>query len=169
MKRIILALALTSVAVPAVAQVTTRYVYDARGRLVGVGNLGGATNGNAVRINHDAADNRTYYQSWNVIVQLSPGQQITSPDGRFRLVQQGDGNLVLYFGSQALWANGVFGANYTTYLQGDGNFVTYSPSGPVWNTETNAIGARLALQNDGNLVIYDLDDRVVWATNTGGH
>lgn len=111
MKRIMFGLALASVAVPAVAQVTTRYVYDARGRLVGVGNLGGATNGNAVRINHDAADNRTYYQSWNVIVHLSPGQQITSPDGRFRLVQQGD----------------------------------------------------------GNLVIYDLDDRVVWATNTGGH
>lgn len=169
MKRIILALALAGMAVPAFAQITTRYVYDSLGRLVGVGNIGGAVNGNAARIHHDAADNRTFSQSWNVIVQLSPGQQITSPDGRFRLVQQGDGNLVLYFGSQALWANGVFGANYTTYFQGDGNFVTYSPSGPVWNTETNAIGARLALQNDGNLVIYDLDDRVVWATNTGGH
>jgi hypothetical protein len=60
-------------------------------------------------------------------------------------------------------------SNYTTYFQGDGNFVTYSPSGPVWNTGTNAIGARLALQNDGNLIIYDLDDRVVWTTNTGGH
>ena len=156
-------------AAPGIAQVTTRYVYDARGRLVGSGVSGNINNGNTVRTSYDAADNRVNYQATNEIIQISAGQQINSPDGRFRLVQQGDGNLVLYFGGSALWASYAFGSNFTTYFQSDGNLVTYGPSGPVWNSATNAIGARLALQNDGNLVIYDLDDRVVWATNTGGH
>lgn len=130
---------------------------------------GGRNNGNATRISYDAADNRVRYNASNVIVQISTGQQITSSDGRFRLVQQANGNLVLYFGTSALWASYAFGSNFTTYFQSDGNLVTYSPSGAVWNSRTNAFGARLALQNDGNLVIYDLDDKVVWTTNTGGH
>ncbi|MBG6119015.1 MULTISPECIES: hypothetical protein [unclassified Sphingobium] len=169
MKKIGLVAMMAMVATPAFAQVTTRYVYDALGRLVGSANSGYINNGNAVRMSYDAADNRVNYNASNVIVQISTGQQINSPDGRFRLVQQTDGNLVLYFGASALWASYAFGSNFTTYFQSDGNLVTYGPSGPVWNSETNAIGARLALQNDGNLVIYDLDDRVVWATNTGGH
>lgn len=169
MKKIVLTLMLATAAFPSSAQVTTRYVYDARGRLIGSANLGGRNNGSATRISYDAADNRVRYNASNVIVQLSTGQQIKSPDGRFRLVQQSDGNLVLYSGSTALWASYAFGSNFTTYFQADGNLVTYGPSGAVWNSGTNAIGARLALQNDGNLVIYDLNDRVVWATNTSGH
>lgn len=169
MKKIGLVLMAAMIAVPSFAQVTTRYLYDARGRLVGNGISGNVNNGNTVRTSYDAADNRINYQATNEIIQISTGQQINSPDGRFRLVQQTDGNLVLYFGGSALWASQAFGSSFTTYFQSDGNLVTYGPSGPVWNSATNAIGARLALQNDGNLVIYDLDDRVVWTTNTGGH
>lgn len=167
--RAALGLIFITIATPAVGQITTRYAYDALGRLIGSGNQGGSINGNTIRIVYDTADNRKSYQSFNTFVELSSGQQITSPDGRFRLVQQGDGNLVLYFGAQALWNSAVFGSNHTTYFQSDGNLVTYSATGPVWNSATSGIGARLALQNDGNLVIYDIDDKVLWTTNTGGH
>jgi len=169
MKKTALVFMVGMVATTSSAQVTSRYVYDSMGRLVGTGASGSVNSGNTVHVTYDDAGNRVNYQSTNEIIQISTGQQINSPDGRFRLVQQTDGNLVLYFGGSPLWANYAFGSNFTTYFQSDGNLVTYSPSGPVWNSETNAIGARLALQNDGNLVIYDLDDRVVWSTNTGGH
>ena len=60
--------------------------------------------------------------------QLTPGQQISSPDGRYRLIFQTDGNLVIYR------ADGV----------------------PVWWTGTVGISPNVArMQTDGNFVIYD--------------
>lgn len=102
---------------------------------------------------------------------LSTGQSRTSCDGRFTLVMQGDGNLVLYQGGAALWAtntNGPGNGNYSAVMQGDGNFVVYRDgSRVVWasNTERNA-GASLAIQNDGNVVVYAPGSRPLWASNT---
>src|SRR5262249_23595924 len=58
---------------------------------------------------------------------LLPGQFRQSADGRFVLVYQGDGNLVLYQGD----------GNLVLY-QGDGNLVLYQGSNPLWWTSTNS-------------------------------
>lgn len=102
---------------------------------------------------------------------LGADQAISSCDGRFSLVQQGDGNLVLYMaGKGALWSSGTQGtAGRTTVMQDDGNLVVYTPEGKaVWNSGTwGHPGAWLAVQDDGNVVIYQYG--AVWSTGTAGH
>lgn len=100
---------------------------------------------------------------------LRAGQQMWSGNGKYRLVMQGDGNLVLYKkGTGALWAsktNGRRGAY--AVMQGDGNFVVYAGGKPWWASKTHGHrGARLVLQNDGNLVVYDRNGKARWASNT---
>ena len=98
---------------------------------------------------------------------LDRGQWLQSSDARYKLIMQGDGNLVLYNASGwAIWAtnrSGVF-----AIVQGDGNFVEYSSSGAVWASNTVGRGGnRLIVQNDGNLVLYS-PSAAVWASNTVG-
>jgi hypothetical protein len=100
---------------------------------------------------------------------LHAGQQVVSTDGRFRLVYQSDGNLVLYQAGIALWHSHTNGTTPgLAAMQGDGNFVIYNASGvPVWHTSTfGNPGAILAIQNDGNLVIYRADGVPIWASGT---
>lgn len=102
--------------------------------------------------------------------QLTPGQSITSANGCFRLIYQGDGNLVLYRvnGWQPLWASNTVGSARNAIMQTDGNFVVYNASGaPRWHSNTygNA-GAWLVMQDDGNAVIYRAGGGAIWATNT---
>jgi hypothetical protein len=103
---------------------------------------------------------------------LGSNQSLVSCDGRFNLIMQSDGNLVLYMGSTPLWASNTVNSGATkAIIQGDGNFVLYTSAGsPVWasNTAGNS-GARLTLQNDGNLIVYSASGAVLWATNTSGH
>ena len=95
---------------------------------------------------------------------------LTSQDGRFTLVMQGDGNLVLYrSGGKARWATGTDGKSVSrAIMQGDGNFVMYGPGGTyIWDSATDRHpGAWLVVQNDGNVVIYDPAGNPLWATNT---
>jgi len=100
---------------------------------------------------------------------LRPGEQLASSDGRFVLVYQGDGNLVIYASGAPTWSTGTHGTSPgVTVLQGDGNFVVYDAGGrPVWNAGTHGNeGAFLAMQNDGNLVVYSASSRPLWASNT---
>ena len=98
---------------------------------------------------------------------LNPGQSISSADGRYVFVYQGDGNLVLYGPAGALWASNTNGQPVgVAIMQGDGNLVIYGPGGSVvWasNTDGNP-GARLVVQDDGNVVIYRTDGIARWAT-----
>jgi hypothetical protein len=86
---------------------------------------------------------------------------IRSADGRYTLWLQGDGNLVLYGPSGAIWAN--YRNSDMLVMQPDGNLVTYTYNGvATWSSGTHGTGAnQLIVQNDGNLVIY-APNRAVW-------
>lgn len=105
------------------------------------------------------------------IARMYPGQSIISADGRFRMVLQLDGNLVLYSGTRPLWASGTDGRS-TAFLalQPDGNLVLYDRNAqPLWFSRTDGAGlARLIMQPDGNLVIYDQSNKPRWNTETAG-
>ncbi|MGW0198696.1 hypothetical protein [Nonomuraea sp. NPDC003201] len=72
---------------------------------------------------------------------LLPGQSLTSEGGRFKLVQQAEGNLVFYEGTKALWTSPTSGRP----------------------------GARATMQKEGNLVIYGADNKPLWSTPTAGN
>ena len=80
---------------------------------------------------------------------MLPGEYLVSPDGQHILLQQGDGNLVLYNGVSPQQTTGVVwsskgtsgGAACYTTLQTDGNLVTYygtpaSRGGSIWSSGT---------------------------------
>jgi hypothetical protein len=102
---------------------------------------------------------------------LVPGQTFRSCDGRFGLVLQWDGNVVLYQGSTPLWATNTVGKSTAQVIvQGDGNVVVYDAKGSALAATNTAghPGAWLAVQNDGNLVVYGPTGAALWASNTGG-
>ena len=101
--------------------------------------------------------------------ELAPGQYRLSPDRRFWLTYQTDGNLVLYQrGVGPLWASNTITSPGYAAMQTDGNFVLYWPSWvPYWATNTAGNpGAYLAVQNDGNVVIYRSNGTWMWQTGT---
>lgn len=100
---------------------------------------------------------------------LNQGEYIQSTDGRYTLVLQGDGNLVLYSLRRALWSSGTHGKPVSIMaMQGDGNLVLYDAQGRYhWASWTQGNQAsQLVLQNDGNLVLYGSTGRPIWATWT---
>ena len=98
---------------------------------------------------------------------LIPGQAITSANGRFRLLFQTDGNLVLYDDVERSPAWSTNSAGITAgqvLMQLDGNLVVYDAAGrDHWSTATpgNA-GAYVVVQNDGNVVVYRTDGTSPW-------
>jgi len=101
---------------------------------------------------------------------LRSGSWLKSPNGRYRLVMQGDGNLVLYWKSYAIWASNTrsHSGDFAT-MQGDGNFVVYQGRRAIW-ASGSARGGNAAyslnLQNDGNVVIYTAAGTAIWQTRT---
>ena len=99
---------------------------------------------------------------------LLPGESLLSQNGRYRLLYQSDGNLVLYDLTEggAPWATntGALSASVAN-LQSDGNFVIYDRAGtPLWASGTGGQGAaRLVVQTDGNIVLYRTSDgQPIW-------
>ncbi len=94
-----------------------------------------------------------------------------SCDGRFQLVHQGDGNVVLYQGGVALWNTRTVGQNTDKLvMQADGNFVLYRRDGSAaWHTGTHghSTGA-LVVADDGNVFVLGPNWQVLWQTRTGG-
>ncbi|MEV0615190.1 hypothetical protein AB0I81_17845 [Nonomuraea sp. NPDC050404] len=117
----------------------------------------------AVAVSATAADNKLTPGEW-----LLPGQSLTSGGGRFKLVQQAQGNLVFYDGTKALWTSPTSGnPGARTTMQKEGNLVIYGLGNkPLWSTPTSGNpGAYLLLPNSsGNLVIYSKDNRALWST-----
>ncbi|GAB4198769.1 MAG: hypothetical protein Tsb002_33870 [Wenzhouxiangellaceae bacterium] len=101
---------------------------------------------------------------------LHVNDSLTSTNGDFRLVMQGDGNLVLYrlSDSTALWSSQTNGnAGAEAVMQGDGNLVVYKNSVALWasNTSGNPMSF-LNMQDDGNLVVYSSSNNALWESDT---
>ncbi|HAC66488.1 MAG TPA: hypothetical protein DCP19_00580 [Pseudomonas sp.] len=76
--------------------------------------------------------------------------------GGYKLVFQGDGNLVIYgAGDSVKWASYSQGQGAdTAVMQGDGNFVIYANGRAVWNAGTfNNPNAYLLFQENGELSV----------------
>ena len=103
-----------------------------------------------------------------------------SENGEYVLKVQPDGNLVLYKGSDVLWASGTYGdgnAPYSMKMQKDNHLVLYDASAKViWapsvyigkNGHQWKEGGYAVIQDDGNFVVYDGDNKAMWATETHG-
>jgi hypothetical protein len=102
----------------------------------------------------------------NTNEQLGAGQRLVSTDGRFSLVMQTDGNLVIYGPGGPTWSSNTAGSGGSrVVMQGDGNLVMYTAAGaPVFATNTRGAAAALVMQNDSNLVEYT-SSGPVWASN----
>jgi len=107
--------------------------------------------------------------------EMRPDDELRSRSGEFTLKMQGDHNLVVYRGGQALWDSGQKGGRYMV-LQEDGNFVQYRNDGrndPSWASGSNDKPVDFAImQDDGNFVLYngrpDGEKKPIWATGTDG-
>ena len=100
---------------------------------------------------------------------IGPNGSVESSDGRYKLIYQTDGNLVLYGGNQALWASDTAGhPGGKCVMQSDGNLVIYGPSNEVvWASGTQGNpGSRLVVRNDGNVLIYRNGITPIWSTGT---
>jgi hypothetical protein len=102
---------------------------------------------------------------------LLPNQNITSPDNRFSMVMQTDGNLVLSGPqSQPMWSSGTAGHTniFDVVMQNDGNLVVYdNSSNPLWSSNTAGNpGAIFIVYSDGNAVVYGTNNETLWATHT---
>lgn len=98
---------------------------------------------------------------------LLGGQSLWSSGGRYRLVYQSDGNLVLYdeVARTAPWGSGTPGTSPgQVAMQPDGNLVIYDAQGIArfaTGTDGNA-NAYLLVQNDGNVVLYTASGQPLW-------
>ena len=107
---------------------------------------------------------------------LSVGSQRLSPDGRFALTYQTDGNLVLTGPNGHIWDTGTVAtsgrAPTRVTLESSGNLVVFHQNSStgleeaVWMSNTLSFpGAYLVVQSDGNLVMY-YGRTPIWETNT---
>ncbi len=99
---------------------------------------------------------------------LRPNERIQSPNGRYALIYQTDGNLVLYHGAVPLWHSMTYGRSAgQVRMESSGALTIYGAAGDrLWSTNTSAAGSEVVLQDDANLVIYDPARHAVWASHT---
>jgi hypothetical protein len=111
--------------------------------------------------------------------ELNIGDSLTSSNGRYQLILQSDGNLVIYDLQEnhlAVWSSGTNGkAVSKALMQDDGNFVIYgnptalNPLNPLWATNTaNQPDAFLVLQDDGSLIVVRQIREALWSAGTEG-
>lgn len=104
---------------------------------------------------------------------LTANQALFSPNQRWELIYQGDGNLVLYNRNAtavheprgAKWNSKTCGTSPgRCVMQTDGNLVIYDATGVArWDSKTYGNpNAWLNLQDDGNLVVYTQNNRPLW-------
>ena len=99
------------------------------------------------------------------------GNAIDSVDGRFNMILQNDGNLVLSYVPQRvpLWSSNTQGyLNIVDVLmQTDGNLVLRdNNNNSFWESNTSSTGAILILHDNGNAAIHDINNATLWETKT---
>ena len=102
---------------------------------------------------------------------LSVDASIISTNKCFKLLMQGDGNLVLYYQATggALWSTStVNSGSNRAVMQSDRNFVLYNSANQAkWSSGTvGNPGSNLYIQDDGNLVIYNPAFKALWSSGT---
>ena len=107
------------------------------------------------------------------------GQHLMSPNCKYRLRMNGDGNIVLHqqdiqTGDYSIvkWKSDSQGQGtppYRLIMQGDNNLVLYdSQSNPLWETYTSGqgpSGGNALLHDDGSFVVYDGQEERIWSIN----
>jgi hypothetical protein len=101
---------------------------------------------------------------------LPANDYLRSPDGRYALLMQADGNVVLYGpGYHVLWASNTNGQPTSSspynqlVMQADSNLVLYPPQGPghaIWPQAYHSGAVEADLQSDGNFVLYNTNNQL---------
>lgn len=106
---------------------------------------------------------------------LYQGDTLISANGKYRLMLQHDGNLVVsrIADNAVIWANYAFGTTLVV-VQPDGNFVAYNtstnPTAAVWNSGTwgqagtGPSPVHLVLYDDGSLKLWNTSGSQIWST-----
>jgi hypothetical protein len=145
------------------------------------GNTGGSFHlGNDGNVVYYDPSNNVIWNADCVYDTMYPGEQLHNQwmlrKYGYRLVMQGDGNLVLLKESTMtpVWdANTNVNPGAYAALQGDGNFVVYSAANAaLWNSKTSHTAVHhLTIDQRGAVTIYDVDGNITWSsipTSTGG-
>ena len=97
-------------------------------------------------------------------------QALRSPNGRFTLAIDGDGRLAVHDRGTPIWTAAAAAPGRRLINQNDGNLVLYAdPDRPVavWsNGRYRTAPGPLWMQDDGNLVRYDGAGKPIWASGT---
>lgn len=120
-------------------------------------------------INKVIANGDIVYPSLDAGQVLTPEQSVSSPDGRFELTYQRDGNLVLH-GSDGVrvWSSETEGATAgRAVMETNGDVVVYDADGSeVWSSGTASHpGSYLIVQNDGHLAVYAPGYVALWTSD----
>ena len=102
---------------------------------------------------------------------LQAGEFLVSPNGKFKLYYQTNGNLELKNeGNQTIWqTNTGTGKAWLTFMQKDGNFVVYSERtrAVAWSSDKYGpqyTHAKLKVDDDGAIRTYDHNNNVYWSS-----
>jgi hypothetical protein len=97
---------------------------------------------------------------------VTANQSVTSCNGAYALVMQGDGNLVVYgSGGVAGWNTRTFGTGFLLAMQTDGNLVIYAGPTAKWDAHTNGHpGAVAKLEDDGRVTIRSAAGAPLWSS-----
>jgi hypothetical protein len=114
---------------------------------------------------------------------LEQDELLTSPNGKYYIKMQSDGNFCLYSKKglngmdydHPIWAtmtNGKGSAPYKAVMQEDGNLIVYdSKKSALWSSGTNGKGTapfKLLLEDNGLLELIDANKKQIWSSKTGG-
>lgn len=96
---------------------------------------------------------------------LNPGDSVTSPNGQFRLVMQGDGNLVEYgIGNAVLWASNTANQPGAVVVIGKNRALDIVRNGTRiarWASAGKAQSSRFDVRGDGTMALYAGADAIV--------
>jgi len=101
---------------------------------------------------------------------MRTNDMLVSNNGKYRMIVQSDGNVVVYLGKKPVYSTGTFGHGKTHLLLGPkGNLVIRNAKGKdIWASKTKGKGvSKLVLSDKGTLILYTPKNRVIWTSKAG--